>query len=114
LKYVFLFCGSAADEAAFKALTPEQLREQYAQVGRWFAKHQARLGHSNQLQGSETATTVTFEDGRPIVKDGPFIEGKEMVGGYTEVEATNLDEALEMARTWPGGGKVEIRPVVVR
>jgi len=36
LKYVFLFCGSP-DQAAFDALTPEQLRQQYAQVGRWFA-----------------------------------------------------------------------------
>ena len=114
MKYVFLFCGSPADQAAFDALTPEQLRQQYAQVGRWFAQHQARLGHGNQLQGPETATTVVLRGGQPIVKDGLFMEGKEIVGGYTEVEAADLDEALEMAKTWPGGSTVEIRPVVVQ
>jgi hypothetical protein len=114
LKYVFLFCGSAADQVAFDALTPEQLRDRYAQVGRWFAQHQARLGHGNQLQGPETATTVGFQGGRPIVKDGLFMEGKELVGGYTEVEAVDLDQALAMARSWPGGGTIEIRPVVMQ
>ncbi len=114
MKYVFLFCGTAADQSAYDALTPEELRERYDQVGRWFAEHQGRLGSGNQLQGPETATTVSFAGGRPIVKDGLFIEGKELVGGYTEVEVADLDEALLMARSWPGGGTIEIRPVVTR
>ena len=57
MKYVFLFCGSAEDQAAYDALTPEQLRERYQRVGRWFAEHQAKMGHGNQLRGPETATT---------------------------------------------------------
>lgn len=114
MKYVFLFCGTAADQAAFDALTPEQLGERYAQVGRWFAEHRDRLGAGNQLQGPETATTVSFAGGAPLVKDGVFIEGKELVGGYTEVEVADLDEALDMARSWPGGGTIEIRPVVAQ
>jgi hypothetical protein len=47
-------------------------------------------------------------------KDGLFLEGKELVGGYTEVEVADLDEALAMAQSWPGGGTVEIRPVLER
>jgi hypothetical protein len=112
MKYVFLFCGSAADQSAFDNLSPDQLRDQYARVGRWFAENQARMGHANQLQGPETATTVSFQDGTPLVKDGLFLEGKEIVGGYTEVRVANLDEALEMAKAWPGGGTIEIRPVM--
>ena len=113
MKYVFLFCGTPADQAAFDALTPEDLGARYAQVGRWFAEHRERLGHGNQLQGPETGTTVSFQGGgRPIVKDGLFLEGKELVGGYTEVEVADLDEALAMAKSWPGGGTVEIRPVL--
>jgi hypothetical protein len=115
MKYVFLFCGTAADQAAFDDLTPEELRERYTEVGRWFAEHRGRLGHANQLQGPETGTTVRFQDrGRPIVKDGLFLEGKEVVGGYTEVEVSDLDEALAMVKSWPGGGTVEIRPVAER
>jgi hypothetical protein len=113
MKYVFLFCGTAADQAAFDALSPEQLKQGYAQVGRWFAENQARLGPGNQLQGPESATTVRFQgDGKPIIKDGLFLEGKEIIGGYTEVNVANLDEALAMAKTWPGRGTVEIRPVI--
>jgi hypothetical protein len=113
MKYVFLFCGTAADQAAFDTLSPEQLRERYAEVGRWFAQNHARLGHGNQLQGPDTATTVRFEaNGKPVVRDGLFLEGKEIVGGYTEVEVANLDEALAMAKSWPGRGTVEVRPVI--
>jgi hypothetical protein len=112
MKYVFLFCGSVEDRSAYDALTPDQLHERYAQVGRWFAGHGGRMGHGHQLQGPDTATTVSFEDGRPVVRDGLFLEGKELVGGYSEVEVADLDEALAMARSWPGGGTVEIGPVV--
>jgi len=113
MKYVFLFCGTAEDQSEYDALTPEELRKRYAEVGRWFAEHQARLGHGNQLQGPETGTTVSFDRGKPVVRDGLFLEGKELVGGYVEVEVTDLDEALAMAKSWPGGGTVEIRPVMV-
>jgi len=113
MKYVFLFCGTPADQADFDGLTPDELRERYAQVGRWFAENHARLGHGNQLQGPQTATTVSFEpNGKPIIKDGLFLEGKEIVGGFTEVNVADLDEALAMAKTWPGRGTIEIRPVI--
>ena len=51
-------------------------------------------------------------DGPPVVTDGPFLEGKEQIGGYAEIDVADLDEALRMATTWPGRGTVEIRPVV--
>lgn len=52
MKYVFLFCGTAADQAAFDALTLDELNERYAQVGRWFAEHRARLGHGKPAAGT--------------------------------------------------------------
>lgn len=113
MKYVFLFCGTRDDQAAFDSLTTDELRNRYAEVGRWFAQHQSKLGHGNQLQGPETATTVRFAaDGKPMIKDGLFLEGKELVGGYTEVMVDDLDDALAMAKAWPGRGVVEIRPVI--
>jgi hypothetical protein len=47
-----------------------------------------------------------------MVTDGPYLEGKEGIGGYAEIEVADLDEALRMAKTWPGRGTVEIRPVI--
>jgi hypothetical protein len=113
MKYVLLFCGTDDDAAAFAALSPDELRARYAQVGAWFAEHRSKLGPSNQLQGPETATSVRFgPDGPPVVTDGPFLEGKESIGGYTEIDVADLDEAVRMAKTWPGRGTVEIRPVM--
>ena len=113
MKYVLLFCGTDEDARAFAALSEVELKERYAQVGRWFAANRSRIGATQQLQGPETATSVRFgQDGAAMVTDGPFLEGKEQIGGYAEIEVSDLDEALEMAKTWPGRGSVEIRPVV--
>jgi hypothetical protein len=72
MKYLLLFCGSAEDAAAFEALTPDELRTRYAQVGAWFSEHNARIGATGQLQGPQTATSVRFGlDGPPVVTDGP-------------------------------------------
>jgi hypothetical protein len=115
MKYLLLFCGSAEDAAAFRAMTPDELRVRYEQVGAWFAGHKARIGATGQLQGPEAATSVRFgPDGPPVVTDGPYLEGKESIGGYAEIDVADLDEALAMARTWPGRGTVEIRPVVTQ
>jgi hypothetical protein len=115
MKYVLLFCGTADDAAAFEAMSPDELRARYAQVGAWFAEHRSRIGATNQLQGPETATAVRFgPEGPPVVTDGPFLEGKEGIGGYAEIDVADLDEALRMATTWPGRGTVEIRPVVAQ
>ena len=115
MKYILLFCGTEEDQAAFDALTPEQLRARYAEVGKWFMENGSNIGSTHQLQPPETATTVRFGgDGAPVVKDGPFIEGNEIIGGYAELDVADLDEALRVASTWPGRGAVEIRPVVPR
>jgi hypothetical protein len=114
MKYVLLFCGTEQDARAFEGLSQDDLAARYAEVGRWFAEHGSAIRGSNQLQPRETATTVRHGDGGPVVTDGPFIEGNELIGGYAEVEVADLDEALAMAKTWPGGGAVEIRPVVER
>lgn len=48
------------------------------------------------------------------VIDGPFMESKELVGGYTIVEAADLAAACELARqtiTIAGGGRIEVRQI---
>jgi hypothetical protein len=114
MKYVFLFCGTTESQAQWETMTPEQTQQAYARVGEWFGKYESRITGGEQLQGPQTATTVLKDSsGRPVVKDGPFIEGKEVIGGYAEVEVDDLDQALEMAKEWPAG-PVEIRPAVPR
>ena len=47
-----------------------------------------------------------------MVTDGPYIEGKESVGGYVSVEVASREGALTLAGSWPARGLVEVRPVV--
>ncbi|GHN02943.1 hypothetical protein WSM22_44320 [Cytophagales bacterium WSM2-2] len=52
---------------------------------------------------------------KKLVTDGPFAEGKELVGGYFIIKAKNLDEAVAIAKDSPDlkyNGKVEVRPVM--
>jgi hypothetical protein len=114
MKYVLLFCGTREQQQAWEKMTEEERSAQYAQVGRWFAEHSAKFGPGNQLQPPQTATTVRFQDtGEPIIHDGAFLEGNEVIGGYTEITVADLDEALRLAKTWPGRGTVEVRPVML-
>lgn len=56
----------------------------------------------------------TLKPGNAIT-DGPYAEGKEVVGGYLIVKANSIDEAVEMAKSCPNliyGGNVEIRSVM--
>ena len=51
-----------------------------------------------------------------LITDGPYIETKEMIGGYTLVKADSIDEATEMAKGCPiltFGGNVEVREIGV-
>jgi hypothetical protein len=113
MKFVLLFCGTREAQQAFEALPPENLAQQYEQVGRWFAEHGAKILSTQQLQSPQMATCVRFDaQGHPLVTDGPFIEGNEVIGGYATIEVPDLDAAIAMAKAWPGGAAVEIRPVL--
>ncbi|TDD57314.1 hypothetical protein E1286_00355 [Nonomuraea terrae] len=82
----------------------------YEAVGRWFAEHADKITHHTHLAPVHTATTVRLDGAEPMITDGPFVEGKEVVSGFAEVEVADLDEALRLARSWPACPVVEIRP----
>lgn len=115
MKYVLMFVGTPADQERWDSQTPEQYKAAMAAAGKWFNDygHKGKIVGGEQLQGPQTVTTVRSENGRRVVTDGPFIESKEIVGGFAIVEVANLAEAQEMARAWPGG-PVEIWPAVER
>ncbi len=62
--------------------------------------------------GSPLSGTGAVVQPDMTVIDGPFTESKELVGGYTIVEATDLATACELAKQTiklAGGGKIEVR-----
>ena len=68
------------------------------------------------LHPASTATTVRMKNGKTLTTDGPFAETKEQLGGYSIIEAKDLDEALSIATRNPllrGGLSIEVRPIRV-
>ena len=65
------------------------------------------------LHPPSTATVVRLKDNEVLTTDGPYIEGKEHIGGFTVIQAPDLDAALEWGRklaraiTLP----IEVRPL---
>src|ERR1700682_1692899 len=114
MKYVLLFGETKERAKQWEAMPEAQRLAAYAPINQWFGKDSRKITGGHALQHHRTATTVKFNNGKPVVTDGPFIEGKESIGGYAEVTVADLDEALEMAKSWPAGGPVEVRPVVDR
>jgi hypothetical protein len=83
----------------------------------WAFREDPRCLGGAHLQPIETATTIRHGDGENLITDGPYADTKEVLGGYFVFEASNLDEALEVAERVPAvrlGGAVEVRPVVER
>jgi hypothetical protein len=64
------------------------------------------------LAGPSTATVVRAGDDEVLLTDGPFLEGKEHLGGLAIVEAEDLDEALGWARRFAAATTlpIEVQP----
>jgi len=112
VKYVLMFVDTDEYAKEVEAMTPAELEQVYDRVNQWFIDHAAKIrSTTSKLQGAATATTVRLDGPEPVTTDGPFMEGKEVISGFTEIEVADLDEALRMVKTWPACPIVEIRPV---
>ena len=68
------------------------------------------------LMSSAKGARVSFSNGKPTVIDGPFAEAKELIAGYSIIEANSLAEVIELVKQWPqsdghGDVQIEIRPL---
>ena len=64
------------------------------------------------LSPSRAGAKVSFDHGKVSVKDGPFSEAKELIGGFWIIQVKSLDDAVAWARRIPFAvGEVEIRRV---
>ena len=92
-----------------QAPSPAQMEEMYAKFNAWKEKFKDNIV---DMGGKLGAGTVVTSEG---TTDGPFVEAKEVVGGYMIVSAESMEEAAEVARQSPGvmmpGSSVEVRAV---
>ena len=111
--FIFLYRNSpAAREAAMG--TAEQRQKS---MQRWMAwmNELDKKGHLKDRGQPLERTGKVVRGQQKTVTDGPFTETKDLVGGFTLVEARDIDQAVELSRGCPileGGGSVEVRPVM--
>ena len=89
--------------------SPAQMEEMYAKFNAWKEKFQDSIvDMGGKLQGGKIVTSEG-------ATDGPFVEAKEVVGGYMIITADSMEEAMEVVRGCPGvvthGASVEIREI---
>lgn len=114
MKYMFL---TYLDEQQWLALSEARQREEMAKAEPHVRSLVAngKMLDGAPLQPTSTAATVRVRDGKRLVTDGPFAETREQLGGYTIVEARDLNEAIELAAGFLGSGSmatIEVRPIV--
>ena len=109
MRYMIIVKGEAKNEE----MMPEPAM--FEEMGR-FNQSLADAGvllAAEGLSPSKEGAKVHFEQGKVTVKDGPFSEAKELIGGFWIIQVKSLDDAVAWARRIPFQfGEVEIRRVV--
>jgi len=107
-EFVFLYRGGETGGS------PERMQQRMQRWMSWL-KDLTEKGHiKDQGQPLERAGKLV-KGKRKTVTDGPFAEAKDIVGGYTLIEARDLEQAVELSKGCPifeADGAVEVRPVM--
>ena len=119
MKYMLL---TYMNEKAWLALSAEEQKRLMDACGPHVEKLKGtgKLLAGGPLHPTSTATTVRVQNHKRILVDGPFAETREQLGGYTIIDAKDLDEALAIASGFmstelPDAMQlacIEVRPIV--
>jgi hypothetical protein len=114
MKYVILIMNNTE---AMAKLSEDDSEAWMKEIIAWYEKWGTNgklVDGGQELDDASKAKTIRAGG----VTDGPFIEAKEVVGGFSVLETDTMDEAVEIAGTWPGVDQglitIEVRPVYVR
>ena len=105
MRYLMLVC---ADSEA------EPYRAEEDTIETWIAdlhQRRARLV-GDRLRPQAEAFSVAQRKGRTVVRDGPYTETKELIGGFDVIECASREEAVAIASRHPMArfGRIELRP----
>src|SRR5262245_3181723 len=108
-KYMCLLRSAPGGQGSREAPSPAQMQQMFAAFTAWkdkFKDQIADLGGKLKATGKWLTTAG--------VTDGPFVEVKEIIGGYMVISAASYDDAIAVARESPGympGASLEIREI---
>lgn len=110
----FLLIFRELEGSAAESRSPEQMQAHMKLWMDWLggiAAQNKLVTNGNRLY---TSTGTVIRPGQ-VVTNGPYVEIKELIGGYSMIKAETLEEATEMAKGCPillSGGNVEIRQIM--
>ena|SRR6201997_1640410 len=107
-EFVFLYRGGEAGRS------PERMQQSMQKWMAWF-QGLGEKGHIKDRGQPLERSGKLVRGKQKSVTDGPFAEAKDIVGGYTLIEARDLDQAVELSKGCPileVEGTVEVRPVM--
>lgn len=111
-----MFVNGNEDE--WNAMDEAEMGAAMSAIGEWSTRWEAAgklLPGGYELDTVRKAKTVRPGPDGPVVTDGPYLELKEVVGGFMTLSADDIDEAVAIAATWPslaGSSSIEVRPVI--
>jgi hypothetical protein len=108
-KFLFVYRNNSE---SYGTMSPEEMQQILQKWQTWITEGLRQGWMLDAGDGLKKEGRVV--KARKVVSDGPFIEVKEIVGGFSVVEADTLDAAAELAKGCPiflRGGTVEVRPL---
>jgi hypothetical protein len=111
-QYLYLYrIDPAARQAAMG--TPQAAQQSMQRWMTWLADLEAAGHLTDRGQPLDHGGKVVRAN--KTVTDGPYAEAKDLIGGFTIVDARDIDQAVELSHGCPilaGGGSVEVRPIM--
>lgn len=110
--FLFVYRHDTASTANFGKMPPEERQQHMQKWDTWIKEGFVEGWMVDPGDGLKKEGRVV--NAKKMVTDGPFVEAKEIVGGFSVVQADTIDAAAEIAKACPcllTGGKVEIRPM---
>jgi hypothetical protein len=112
-QFLFLYRMNPEERQAAMG-TPERAQQNMQRWMAWMKELDAK-GHLKDRGQPLEQTGRIVRGQQKTVTDGPFAETKDVIGGFSVVEAKDIDEAVSLSQGCPilqGGGAVEVRPVM--
>lgn len=105
-KYLFLHRSAATSDPPKEPPSPEQMQAMFAKWSAWKEKFKDNIVD----WGDKLKSGGKIVSGAGV-SDGPFVESKEIIGGFMIVSAESLDAAITIAREMPAmpGARIEVR-----
>lgn len=113
--FMMLTYASERGAEEYEKLTPEEVAANIELHNQWFAAHRDSITGGHHLAWPRRWGRIS-DHNQLVVHDGPFGESKEALGGVILLSADTLEDAFEIARTWPSldsnfGAVVEVIPL---